>query len=139
MTAQSMTLSGKVEGTTAAVLVPHVAAAATTHGFKAAAPVPGALMLTRTFRPLWSVLLGIAVIAFALVAGSFAVGLFVPFFVWFFVVVGVLVIVFVKQSETASLVVTDRDGGVDVSGTGTVGDELARVRRRSGAQRGRVS
>jgi hypothetical protein len=123
VTAQSMTLSGKVEGTTAAALVPQVAAAAT-HGFKVAAPVPGALMLTRTFRPGWSVVLGIAMIVFALVAGSFAVGLFVPFFVWFFVVVGVLLIVFVKQSETASLVVTDRDGGVDVSATGTVGDEL---------------
>ena len=118
-----MTLSGRVEGTTAAVLVPQVAAA-TTHRLTAAAPVPGALVLTWTFRPLWSKLVGAALIAFALVAGSFAVGLFVPFFAWFFVVVGVLLIVFVKRSETASFVVADRDGKVDVSATETVDDDL---------------
>ena len=55
---------------------------------------------------------------------SFAVGLFVPFFAWFFVVVGVLLIVFVKRSETASLVVADRDGKVDLSATRPVDDDL---------------
>ena len=106
--AQPISLSGRVEGTSAAVLVPHVAAAATTKGLQVAAPVPGTLMLTRTFRPGWSVAVGVGLIAFALVAGSLRVG---PI-VWFFVVVGVLLIVFVKQSETASLVVTDAGGAL---------------------------
>ena len=115
-----MSLSGRVEGTSAAVLVPHVAAAATTNGLKVAAPVPGTLMLTRSFRPGWSVLVGICLIVFALVAGSLDAG---PI-VWLFVVVGVLLIIFVKQSETVSLVVTDGGGGVDVTATGTAGDDL---------------
>jgi hypothetical protein len=101
-----LTLSGEVEDTTAVVLVAHVAAAATTQGSKVSAPVPGSLMLTRRFRPGWSVALGIGIIALALVLGSLGAD---PA-VWVIVLVAALLIVFVKQSETVALVVTERAG-----------------------------
>ena len=57
---------------------------------------------------------------FGVVAGSLNAG---PI-VWLFVIGGILLIVFVKQSETVSLVVTDGGGGVDVTATGTAGGDL---------------
>lgn len=121
MESQSISLAGTIEGTTAANLVPNVAAAATAQGFKVAAPVPGTLMLTRSFRPAWAKWTGAAIIALALAIGTVAA---TPA-LWILVLIGVAAIVFIRASETVSLVVIDGAEGVDVRATGTAGESLA--------------
>ncbi len=111
---------GTIEGATAAKLVPNLAAAATTQGLKAEAPVPGTLMLSRRFLPQWVVALGVVLIGFGVVAGSFGAG---PI-IWAFVAVGVLLMIFVRQTETVSLVVTDSPGGAQVDASGSASGKL---------------
>ena len=77
-------------------------------------------MLSRRLLPPWALVTGIGIIAAALIAGSFNAG---PI-VWLFVAVGALVLVFVRQTETVALVVTDTPGGARVDATGAASGKL---------------
>lgn len=109
-----------VEGATTAKLVPNLAAAATTHGLKAEAPVPGTLMISRRFLPRWAVCAGIALIGCGFALGSLGAG---PI-VWALVGVGVLLMVFVRQNETVALVIADSPTGARVDATGVASGKL---------------